>query len=301
MVDAEPSDAVRDHHLTAGEQGRPVTHRGERRRPKMGMTNKPRKLLLGGFACAAFLALSVPAMAIPVNGSATWTGVLTLTNTGVLSFCPPVTPTQTPCPPVSGGAPGWNVPGSGTGDLAPYGSDPNGGTITTLSQATNPVGVTLATPTLFMTFAPAPGVGDISFYMQTVFAGVGSTANCGSVPAPGQTCTTPGSSLTFLNASGGNSSATISAQGFARHASDAPGFAAASPLQYIFTGQFNKPFQAVLADLNSSGSITSTYSAAATATNTDGTTSVPEPASGLLLGSGLAALAALRRKKAASQ
>jgi hypothetical protein len=72
-------------------------------------------------------------------------------------------------------------------------------------------------------------------------------------------------------------------------------------LQYIFTGQFNKPFQAVLADLNSSGSITSTYSAAATATNTDGTTSVPEPASGLLLGSGLAALAALRRKKAASQ
>ena len=70
------------------------------------MTNKPRKLLLGGFACAALLALSVPAMAIPVNGSATWTGVLTLTNTGVLSFCPPVTPTQTPCPPVSAaGAP----------------------------------------------------------------------------------------------------------------------------------------------------------------------------------------------------
>ncbi len=260
------------------------------------MTNKPRKLLLGGFACAAFLALSVPAMAIPVNGSATWTGVLTLTNTGVLSFCPPVTPTQTPCPPVSAGAPGWNVPGSGTADLAPYGSDPNGGTITTLSQATNPVGVTLATPTLFMTFAPAPGVGDISFYMQTVFAGVGD--GCGGVPASGQTCTPPGSSLTFLSlAAGGNSSATIAAQGFARHASDAPGFAAASPLQYIFTAQFNKSFQGVLADFNASGSITSAYSATATAT--DGATSVPEPASWFLLGSGVAVLAALRRKKAA--
>jgi len=120
------------------------------------MTNKRTKLLLGGLACGALLALAVPVTATPINGTATWTGVFTLTTGAVLSFCPPVTPVQTPCPAVSGGAPGWNVPGSGTGDLAPYGSDPNGGTITSLSQATNPVGVTLATPTLFITFAPAP-------------------------------------------------------------------------------------------------------------------------------------------------
>jgi hypothetical protein len=261
------------------------------------MMNKLKKLLLGGFAFAAFLAFSVPAMAIPINGSATWTGVFTVTSSGLESFCPPVTPVQTPCPAVSGGPPGWNVPGSGTGDLALYGSDPNGGTITTLSQATNPTGVTLATPTLFMTFAPAPGVGDISFFMQTVFAGVGGAASCGAVPAPGQTCTPPNSPLTFLNGAGGNSSATLTAQGFARHASDAPGFAAASPLQYIFTAQFNKPFQGVLADFASSGSMTSTYSATATATNS--ATSVPEPASWFLLGCGVAVLAALRRKKAA--
>src|SRR5712691_13113913 len=142
------------------------------------MTNKLMRLLHGGLVCGALLAISVPAMAIPISGSATWTGVFTLTSGGVLSFCPPVTPVQTPCPAVSAGPPGWNVPGSGTGDLAVYGSDPNGGTITSLSQATNPVGVTLATLTLFMTFAPAPGIGDISFYMQTVFAGVGGSANC---------------------------------------------------------------------------------------------------------------------------
>lgn len=237
------------------------------------MTNKLMRLLHGGLVCGALLAISVPAMAIPINGSATWTGVFTLTNTGLLSFCPPVTPVQTPCPAVSGGAPGWNVPGSGTGDLAVYGSDPNGGTITTLSQATNPVGVTLAVPTLFMTFAPAPGIGDISFYMQTVFAGVGD--GCGGVPAAGQTCTPPGSAVTFLNTSGSNSSATIAMQGFARHASDAPGFGAASPLQYVFTAQFNSPFQGVLADFQAAGSLTSTYSATATAQLSP----IPEPSS----------------------
>jgi hypothetical protein len=256
------------------------------------MTNKPKKLLLGGLACGAFLALSVPAMAIPITGSATWTGVFTLTSGGVLSFCPPVTPVQTPCPAVSGGPPGWNVPGSGTGDLAPYGSDPAGGTITSLSSATNPVGVTLATPTLFVSFAPSPGVGDISFYMQTLFAGVGD--GCGGVPAPGQTCTPAGFALTFLNGAGGDSSATITAQGFARHASDAPGFGAASPLQYIFTAQFTKPFQGVLADF-AAGPLTSTYSATATATAS--ANPVPEPTTSLLIGSGLLGLGFLRRRR----
>jgi hypothetical protein len=260
------------------------------------MTNKLVRLLHGGLACGALLALSVPAMAIPIGGSATWTGVLTLTTTGVLSFCPPVTPVQTPCPAVSAGAPGWNVPGSGTGDLAPYGSDPLGGTITTLSPATNPVGVTLATPTLFMTFAPAPGVGDISFYMQTVFAGVGD--GCGGVPAPGQTCTPPGFALTFLNGAGGDSSATITARGFARHASDAPGFAAASVLDYIFTTQFNKPFQGVLADFQTAGSFTATYSASVTATPTP--SPVPEPSTiPFVVGTGLIGLGILSRRRLA--
>ena len=224
------------------------------------------KLLRGGLVCGALLVASIPAMAITINGSATWTGVVTLTTGGVLSFCAPTNP-QTPCPAIPVGPPGWNVPGSGTGDLAANGGDAAGGTIATLSSVTNPVGTTLATPTLFMTFAGPPN--DISFYMQTVFAGVGGTASCGAAAAAGQTCTPAGSAVTFLNVAGGNSSATIAAQGFARHASDAgTGFTNATPLQYVFTFQFNQPFQTVLTNFSSSGSLTATYSATATATAT---------------------------------
>jgi hypothetical protein len=241
------------------------------------------KLLVGSLMCGALVALSVPAMAIPINGTATFTGVFTLTTGGVLSFCAPVTPTQTPCPASPTGPPGWNVPGSGTGDLTANGSDAAGGTISTLSSVTNPVGVTLGSPTLFVTFAGPPN--DISFYMSTLFAGVGDPT-CSSL-----TCTPPGSSVTFLNGSGGNSSATITMQGFARHASDAgSGFALASPLQMVFTAQFNQPYATVISNFQTAGSLTSTYSANFTAT------AIPEPMTLSMLGLGLVAFGIFRRR-----
>jgi len=247
---------------------------------------KLKKLLsVGGLMCAGLVALSVPAMAIPINGTATWTGVFTLTTGGVLSFCAPVTPTQTPCPAVPTGPPGWNVPGSGTGDLTANGSDAAGGTISTLSSVTNPVGTTLASPTLFVTFAGPPN--DITFYMQTLFAGVGD-GTCSSL-----TCTPPGSAVTFLNGSGSNSSATITAQGFARHASDAgSGFALASPLQMVFTAQFNQPYATVISNFQTSGSLTSTYSA----NFSSSFTSVPEPMTVSLVGLGLLGFGIFRRR-----
>ena len=255
------------------------------------MLRRTRARWLGGLACGAFLALSAPAMAIPITGTAAWTGVATFTTSGVLSFCA----APGPCPTVPAGPPGWNIVGSGTGDLAPYGGDILGGTMSTLSSATNPVGVTLATPSLFVSFAtPSPGVTDIQFFMQTVFAGVGGIATCTSAPAPGQTCTPAGSAFTFLNGAGGNSSGTITAQGFARHVSDGPGFAAATPLQMIFTLQFSQPYQTVLANFASAGSFTSTYSA----NFSTPTAAVPEPGTWLLLGTGLAAILGVRRRTA---
>ena len=250
--------------------------------------NNRKRLLVAGFLCAAMVILATPAMAIPIVGTATWTGVFTLTTGGVLSFCAPVSPTQTPCPAVPIGPPGWNVTGTGSGDLTANGGDAAGGTINTLSSATNPVGVTLATPTLFVTFAGPPN--DISFYMQTVFPGVGDPT-CSSL-----TCTPPGSAVTFLNGSGGNSSATITMQGFARHASDAgSGFALASPLQMVFTAQFNQPYATVIANFQSSGSLTSTYSANFTST---APAAVPEPVTLSLIGVGLLGLGIIRRRTA---
>jgi len=244
------------------------------------------KLLVGGLMCGALVTLSVPAMAIPIIGTATWTGVFTLTTGGVLSFCAPVSPTQTPCPASPLGPPGWNVSGSGTGDIAANGADAAGGTISTLTSVTNPVGVTLATPTLFVTFAGPPN--DISFYMSTLFAGVGDPT-CSTL-----TCTPGVSAVTFLNGSGGNSSATITMQGFARHASDAgSGFALASPLQMVFTAQFNQPYATVISNFQTAGSLTSTYSANFTSTFT----SIPEPMTLSLVGLGLVGFAMFGRRR----
>jgi hypothetical protein len=162
--------------------------------------------------------------------------------------------------------------------------------MTSLSPANNPVGVTVNPPTLFVTFAGPPN--DISFYMSTLFNGVGGSGNCFAAAAPGQLCNLPGSAVTFLNAIGGTSSATISAQGFARHASDAgTGFANATPLSMIFTAQFDVPFQSVIAQFSTNHILTSTYSANFAAS------AVPEPMTMSLVGFSLLALSVGIRRR----
>jgi hypothetical protein len=162
--------------------------------------------------------------------------------------------------------------------------------MTSLSPANNPVGTTVNPPTLFVTFAGPPN--DISFYMSTLFNGVGGSSQCFLAAAPGQVCNLPGSAVTFLNAVGGTSSATISAQGFARHASDAgAGFATATPLSMIFTAQFDTPYQSVIANFAVNHILTSTYSANFAAA------SVPEPMTMSLVGFSLLALSVGIRRR----
>jgi hypothetical protein len=221
-------------------------------------------------------------MATPVNGTLQLGGTFTIGAT-FLNFCA----TAGPCPAAPGN---WNVPGNGTGDLAnPYANDPNGGLITNLNTGNAPVGTTLAgNGLLLLTFTPSGAlpVPDIEFYLKTLFAGVGGTANCGAAPAAGQTCTPSGASVTFLNTSGSTSSATVSATGLARRISTNEFDA----LSIVFTSQFNVPFQSVLSQFAAAGSVTNTYSASFSASP------VPEPMTVSLLGLGLIGLGLFRHR-----
>ena len=233
--------------------------------------------------CAVLIAVSAPAIASPIAGTLQLGGTFTI-GPDFLNFCS----SAGPCPSAPGS---WNVPGNGTGDLsAPYASDPNGGSITNLSDAGEPVGTVLAgMGVTFLTFAssgalPTP---DIDFWVKEVFGGVGGAVVCGAAPAPGQICTPSGSAVTLVNGAGGNSSGTITMQGLARRISTGE----LSNLKIVLTSQFNMPFQSVLNTLGADGSVTNTFSGSFAATP------IPEPVTSALVGSSLLALGLLRRRR----
>jgi len=215
------------------------------------MTNNLTRLLLGAVVGAGLITVSASVHASPITGTLQLGGTFTIGQT-FLNFCA----TAGPCP----GAPGnWNIPANGTGDLAAsYATDPNGGLITNLTSAAEPVGTLLpGNGVLFLTFAASGAlpVPDIEFYLTQVFAGVGTSAPCAASPAAGQVCTPTGSSTTLVNGAGGNSSATITMQGLARRITTNE----FSNLQMVFTSQFNTPYQSVLSTLAASGSVTNTF------------------------------------------
>jgi hypothetical protein len=204
------------------------------------------------------------ASAGPINGTLVLGGTFTI-GSDFLNFCA----SPGPCTSATPGP--WNTPSSGSLD--------------------EPVGTALSTPVLFLTFTPNagnPATPEIEFLLTEVFAGVG-TGDCTS-GGVGATCTPAGSAVTFLNGSGGNSSATITIDGLAVNLLTSE----TDALQIVLTSQFNTPYEDVLTTETNAGSVTNTYSASFTAT------SIPEPSSlGMIgIGAGLIMLAARRRKQA---
>jgi hypothetical protein len=214
----------------------------------------------------------VPAFATSVTGTANFGGTATV-NTGGIFFSagnPPVANTISPESPNTGSFTGLS-----------------GGTIQDL---TGPP-VTGAHPvTDFMTFTTAAGT--VHFDLQTIEPGVGSAAACTS-DAPGSQCTPPMSPFTLTQTSADSVSISLVLQGIAYTGTSATGSSMAEP---IFTTQVVPgTITGILAQVGTDGGITESYSA--TLSTTTAPTTVPEPASLLLMGFGLLGAALIGRRK----
>ena len=157
-------------------------------------------------------------------------------------------------------------------------------TVETLNSSTEPAGNAGFPDQLFVVFPN----GLPSLYINVVYPGVDSSAQCGLAPAPGQTCTPPlpggaVSPFNFQNNPPPNSPQATAT--FAFGGDEGPG----SPnVTWIgnFTSQFNVPFQTVLAELGpaQNGTVTNSVSGSFTVTSN---VAAPETSTLSLCGLGL--------------
>jgi hypothetical protein len=160
-----------------------------------------------------------------------------------------------------------------------------------------PVGM-MFTGQPFITFLAPAAASFPTLMINYIAPGSGTAADCGAPAAGGQTCTLPasevpgGSPFTFVNTStqiNGQPIITSSVTfDFSGLTSD--GLSAWSG---IFTSQFNEPFQDVLNEFVTTGSVTNSYSDS-NLVITLTQAGVPEPGGLALMGVGLLLLAASR-------
>jgi hypothetical protein len=174
------------------------------------------------------------------------------------------------------------------------------GNIQTLTYAAQPLNQAL----LLSNFVDLPG-SDYSFDLTFRPQGTLGSAQCNAVPAAGQICTptevslvTPSNpqALSDLNLTNDINDVSISfdANGELRQISTGD----TSPFDGIFTAQIvSQNYQSILATLGSGGTVSTTYSATFTADAPVSGTPVPEPASLLMLGSGIAGIMGYLRTK----
>ena len=222
--------------------------------------------LAGLLAIPAFLFTNM-AYATPVTGQANIAGNVTVTATNI-NFAPTFTTTA--------GA-------METGSFAGV----TGGTIQSLSGGPNTGNVSVPA---FAVFTGGTGFAPITFDLTYIAPGVGTLAGCSST-TPGALCTPSGSPFTLIQLTSNTVIASLQFNGNAYTDSAATG---TSPTTSIFTTQtaLNGTIPQVLAQLSSPGGITGiTYSASFTAST------VPEPASLLLMGMGLVGAGLIARRK----
>jgi len=142
-------------------------------------------------------------------------------------------------------------------------------------------------------FIALNAIPSYAFTSTTLNAGVFGAGACGMLPAGGQTCTVPGSAVNFTNLTANSSQASFVVLGTVSDGS------ADDPSTFIatFTATFSdRNYQNVLATIGSGATVSTSFQASVDVIPPTPDTVVPEPASVLGVGCGLAALGLLGRR-----
>lgn len=225
---------------------------------------------LVALSTAAFV---MPAMADSVTGTATFSGNATVNNGGIFFNA------------TGANVPNTYVPGSpNTGDF----SGLTGGTIMNLvgPSMTGPVSI----PD-FVTFVTGSGL--VHFDLTDILPGTGSAAACSSA-AIGTVCTPPNSPFTLIQTASNAVAITLTLNGKAWINSPSPSSSAtgAFTTQDVTIGTIPN----IIGTLLAGGNVHDTYSASFIATPSS---TVPEPATLLLMGVGLLGAGLVARRKIA--
>jgi hypothetical protein len=228
-------------------------------------------LAIAGMAGLSAFCVS-SASAAPITGTVNISGSVAVGGT-FIDFQPPV------------GPPSGTFAVSNTGNSGSFaGLSNTAGTILDIATMSGPL-------TGFLTFASAP---NIRLDLTSVDPGSFTSTDCFAAPAAGQTCT-PGAPFPQpnpFNLSNGSASLSVASITFHGTAVNTTTGETSSFIG-VFSSQFTVPYQTLLSDIAAGGSISTSYSASITATST----TVPEPATMILLGSGLIGIFVMGRKR----
>jgi hypothetical protein len=248
-------------------------------------------------AFSAVLLIPASSQATPISGSLAINGDAQVGATFLNFLCDIVVTGSTPCPSGSGNFL-TSGPAALTGSFVPYANDP--GFIKNLNQTVQPLNATFSLSN-FLTFSPTGSVAnpDIALDLTFIYLGTDTPAQCGAAAnpnqVPAQVCTPTISALVsptnpqglspfnLANTTTG-STASFTVAGNARRISTGE----LTPFQGNFSATFTSnagttdgSYQALLAQFNSGGTVTTPYSATFKANI------VPEPGTTALMIGGL--------------